>query len=369
LDRILELLLAAFGGAGVLGAVAVVYVLFYPERAEKFLALLFRFLSHIQRFSSRAWKHYQKHDLQSHINDFVKCQIKELPGFYAEGVTLIWADPKTTKDAFLKDGRVVVRLSKNDTHSANFARATYFFVSTSLLHRAKRYLAPSQGKATDLYVTSKLLRQQKPEVVDYFLETYLHPELDDNHGKAKDLFARFETLDGAGLFFSIYLRELDYLGRKVFGHKRNDSIVREVKELIDFLERFSQRRTGVDSDLDFMKEYCKFGIMIVGRAATVLSTWQPYIEYIRNRAYPKRIETLYVLGRAERVEAIRWVAASVRDCYECVAQHKYTAPLKTDRGVVKSPTYLAVLRLQSLPAVVTHDEPEVLEAPVGATRN
>ena len=336
-DHIITVVLTSMGTAAAL----LVIFIFVPEKVEKWAALICKCWYSLTK---TAHKTYVKHDVQSHVNDFVRRRTSELPGFYAKGVRLEWATEETTREAFLKSDEVIVRISPKHSDAQNIALAMHMFVSKSLLHRAKRYISPSQGRATDLYVTTQLLREQKPDVVDYFLETFLHPGLGDSHEKTLMLYQQFESIDAAGVFFHVYIRELDSLGRKVFGKRKSDQIIREVKELIDFLERFSTRRIGADSDLFFQKDYCKFALMIVGRREVVTASITPYLDYINNHVQPQQIETLYLLGPQDRVEPIRQILYEIRAVFECVSTHKYVARLNTDKGEVKAPTYLAVLR-------------------------
>lgn len=190
-------------GGGLSTGFLLIYLLAYPEKIEKLSALFWGLIHRLGWFAKFAHKKYVKHDIQSHINDFVRRRTREMPGFYAKGVKLKWTGPETSKEAFLQNDQVVITISSEKSGAANIATATYMFVSTSLLHRAKRYISPSQGRATDLFVTARLLRDQKPEVIDYFLEAFLHPALDDKRKKALGIFTCLEHIDSVGLFFPV----------------------------------------------------------------------------------------------------------------------------------------------------------------------
>ncbi len=150
-----------------------------------------------------------------------------MPGFQVKGVKLEWIEADVKRQAFLEADRVVVRVKRNDPHHENFVKAVYLFVSTALLYRAKRYISPPQGRAIDLFVTAEIFREQRPEVVDHFLEEYLHPQIDDGSARVTTLFEHFALISKAGLFFPVFLQEMDYLGRKVFGKAKNQEVVTE----------------------------------------------------------------------------------------------------------------------------------------------
>lgn len=335
-------------------AVLFIILLLYPEKIEKLSALIWKFICRLKLLGTYARKTYIKHDLQSHVNDFVRRATKDVPGLHAKGVRIEWEKPgDTSRESFLRDGEVIIRLSYKKSEAENVATAVYWFVSQSLLHRAKRYISPSQGQATDLFVTTKLLQQQKPDVVDCFLESYLHPGLREKKGKPLELYEKFEQIDQVGLFFPLYLREVDYLGQKVFGKPQRDQIHKEINELVDHLNRFSQRVLGEDIQTEFQKVHCKFEIMIVGKSDVVKSSLNPYIEYIRYQVEPSNIETLYMIGSLDNVEAIRRIAMEVADSFEVVASHKFKGQIRPEVGKTETvQSYLLVLRAKNRPLVI-----------------
>lgn len=350
-NPLIVILVAVFGGASLPGAL-IVYLLIFPDKFEKLVAVVSKGCWRLKLFGVSARKTYLKYDLQSSVNAFVRRTAKDVPGLYARGIRVEWEKPgEIDRDSFLKGEDVIVRLSHKRSEAENLATAVYLFVATSLLHRAKRYISPSQGKATDLFVTSKLLEQQKPDVVDYFLEQYLHPGLVDKKGKPQELYEKFEQIDRTGLFFPLYLREVDHLGQKVFGKPLKDQIIIEINDLIDYLIRFSRRAVGEEIELDFQKNYCKFGIMIVGKVSVVSRSLKPYINYISNHVKPSNIETLYMIGHLHNVEAIRRIAAEVHESFEEIASLKYRGQIRVDGEIKSVPQYLLVLRAKNRPLV------------------
>lgn len=333
--------------------VLLIILLLYPEKIEKLSALIWKCIYRLKLLGTYARKTYIKHDLQSHVNDFVRRTTKDVPGLHAKGVRIEWEKPgDTTRESFLRDGEVIIRLSHKKSEAENVATALYWFVSKSLLPRAKRYISPSQGQATDLFVMTKLLQQQKPDVVDCFLETYLHPGLREKKGKPLELYDKFEQIDRVGLFFPVFLREVDHLGQKVFGKPLKDQIIIEINDLINHLTKFSQRVVGEEMDLNFQKNYCKFGLMIVGKSVVVTASVTPYVSYIRDHVVPSNIETLYMIGHLDNVEAIRRVAAEVRDSFDEIASHKFKGQIHPEVGKTETvESYLLVLRAKDRPLV------------------
>ena len=119
---------------------------------------------------------YVKYDLQGRINDFTKRVSRTAPYFENTRIVVEWTETQQNKRVFLDNDRVILRLRREDPDDLNFVHGAYWAVATCLLPKVKRYISPSQRKALDLFVTSKIIEQEKFHVIEHFLEHYLHPE-------------------------------------------------------------------------------------------------------------------------------------------------------------------------------------------------
>ena len=297
-----------------------------------------------------AHKKYIEHDFQGNVNEFVKKHAKDMPGFQVKGVKLEWVEADVKRQAFLEADRVVVRVKRDDPHHENFVKAVYLFVSTALLYRAKRYISPPQGRAIDLFVTAEIFREQRPEVVDHFLEEYLHPQIDDGSARVTTLFEQFDVISKAGFFFPVFLQEMDYLGHKVFGRAKTQEIVTEVNGLIEFLRTLALRRVGDEEvDLHFVKLYCRFAVVIVGKSIKLkksVAPTAPYVNFIRD-GLERNVETVYLVGHAENENHIRRVCADLSDKYDLASEKKFSKLIIVGKEKRKLHTFLAVLRAKN----------------------
>ena len=348
MTTLLVALLAALGGAGGVAVIIAIIVLLNPEKVDIWVALFWRFLSFFGGVARGAKKRYVKHDLQGRLNVFSKGLHKDAP-FLAETKVQVEFTDEITKKAFLEQGKVILRLRRDDDDDVNFMHGSYLFVSASLLAKTKRYVSPSQRKSLDLYMTTQLLQEEKPSVLGMFLDENLHPESVDADGKEARYIDAFAKIDEGGLFKEVVLQELDYLGDKVFGKRKDDKIVTEVNDLIQFLESVATRRIGEDRDLQFSGDYCRFGIVIVGKPTTVSASGHlPYVAYINKQLIPKQVETIYVVGRAENREVIDVVSQNLESSYEKVRSCDSTVVLSYDQGRRERKQYLVVLRTKGV---------------------
>ena len=222
------------------------------------------------------------------------------------------------------------------------------FVSTGLLYQVKRYLSQSQRKAVDLYTTTNLLEREKPGVKGYFLDNYLHPELADANSKIARFFDAFAKIDKGGYFYPVLLQELDFLGQKVFGARKDDQIISEVNSLIEFLEPIASRQIGGEENLDFRQQYCRFAIMIVGRSYKLTPEGDVYVDYVMKHLIPEKIETLYMLGLWQNRHIIKKICETLNDVYDECRTRRSKVVLRYGEETVERDQFLVVLRMKGV---------------------
>lgn len=349
MDRLLGSLLDLLPGLGIVGLLIIILLL-NPEKIEKWSAMLWFVLARFGTLFKGAHKKYVKHDLQARINTFVKTVAADIPGMISKKVDIEWVSGDITRKSFLQDGKVIVRLRRDDPQQCNFVHGAYLFVSTSLLYKAKRYISPSQREAIDLYITSDLLKLQKPGVRDFFLEEYLHPRLAAKRSKRLAYFDQFARIHTGGLFYPVLLQELDFLGSKVFGGPKDDRLIHEADSLIGFLKDIASRTIGEETDLEFVRKYCRCAIVIIGRPSKLLVSTTPYIEFIRQHLIPEKIENIYVVGKWDNRHPIDEICQGVGDTYDIWSSGKSKGVLKykyPDREI-QIEQYSVVLRLRGV---------------------
>jgi len=333
------------GGSGPL--VLLLLLLLWPEKIETWSALLWRFLNQLRILYHIANKRYIKHDIQGRVNEFTRRLAREVPTFRPLGIKVEWISASTTKQSFIDDGKVVVRLKREDNNNYNFVQASMLFISQSLLLKAKRYISQSQKEAADLFTGMKLFESEKGEVVDVFISDWLFPKIGDSESKVAGYFRRYELIDRSGLFFPVYLQELNFLGEKVFGKRRDDLIIREVDDLIDFLENYAKRVIGQDIELRFEKPHCRFAIMIVGKGfkVKVQGSIDPYVNFIKGKLVSAEIETLYIMGPAENERFIRQICQHCDQSFRVIFTRNPTVTLQYPDGKSgQCNSHLTVLR-------------------------
>ncbi len=319
-----------------------------PDKAQIWASWFWAGLS---KFYRGAQKQYTKYDLQGRINEFGREVGREAP-FLAATQVRVEFTKEAEREAFLKGDTVIIRLRTSDREDQNFIHGAYMFVSTSLLFKAKRYLSSTQRTALDLFVTAKLLGKKRPAALGRFLDNYVHPELAKANAKEGPLFAKFEAIESRGHFYSVVLQEFDFLGSKVFGKRKDDRVITEVRSFIDLMENFALRKVGEEGDLNHVGVYCRMALVIIGkRVVLTVEGTRPYINYIRRELIPKQIETIYLVGAGDNSPALDTVAQRIADAYEVYRTRRYVTMLEFQDGTKQqTEQYLVVLRMKGISA-------------------
>ncbi|MDH5505760.1 MAG: hypothetical protein OEZ02_00885 [Anaerolineae bacterium] len=326
----------------------VLYFLFFPEKADKNLAMLFSLLRLI---GLQFQKGFFKHDIQSRVNSFVKTLSRQTSDLETTKLRIEWVEKDIDQQAFIDAGKLILRLKKDDPGDMNFANGAYLYVSTSLLYRTKKYLSKSQKQAVDLFVTSKLIANEKTSVIGFFLDNFLHPITSDGNSKTAAIMDKFGRIDRAGLYFPILIQELTFLGYKFFGALKNQFIISEVNSLIDHLDKVSTREIGDEAvPLNFIQNYCKCGIAIIGRYQVINKGINPYIEYLRSLMTHEKLETVYILANYRNRKKIDSIVANTKSFFEKVDARKVNQTLThPEFGQFDSEGYIITLRAKSVP--------------------
>lgn len=330
-------LVSAVGGGSI-----VVYFVKHPEAIDKWMALIAKF----SKTFSKKWEYtYVKRDVQSIVNGYITKLSNQVPNLLVKRVTLDWVDEQLTAEQFIKNDMLVMRMHKSNNQALNVVNATFTFVSHSLLVKAKSYIAKYQKNAIDLYVSYKILENEKIQLLQTYVQEILKEGLTNKN--TNDFYGKFFDIDKAGIFFPVFLTEMTFLGEKVFGNKRKDQeIFDEVSRLVVFLYQYAHRKHHEESISEFNGNYCKFAIRIVGMSVKIQKQGEGV--YVRNiLQIPSSTETIYIIGGRDNRDFINKI---VSEClktmpYDLYNTYEYSAVLKdANNDDYKCKSYLTILR-------------------------
>lgn len=284
-------ILAAFLGGVALPVGVIAFAATHPDETQKWLAYFFDLISKI-------WKGFQyqaiKFDLQSRINSFVSTLNSNSATSFPK-VSIKWAG-RDNEEVIWEEGRVLLVMRDKKNRTKNLVHASHLFVSETLLKRSKVHLSKSQKTSVDLFATKLILEKESPAALEYFVSGYLVPEL-AKRDRVSDFLKQFVAIDKMGAFFPILIQELTFLGNTIYLEKPSAEIVKEVNDLINFLEAFSLRHIGDTTTQEtFTGRYIRCAIRIIAtravREAGKVEGRRQLITAWLQRGYPN----IYIIG-------------------------------------------------------------------------
>jgi len=281
---------------GIVVAIIIGFLIFrYPEKVQKWVGIIAGFLSFIFRTKGYfSIKNEVEGKLNSYVADFEVGTNANFPR-----VKIEWIGKDEEEKIVFEDYETIIVIRNKEHRNKNFVHAAYFFTSEVLLKKVKDKLSKSQKKSLNLFTTKNVLERQSASSVEQFMYDYFKPEIERSE-KIREYIKKFCDIEKIGLFFPVLIRELDYIGGKVFLSAEDVQEIRsEVNNLIDFLHNFSIRKEHDDTQEIFSGKYTKCAIKIV---ATILTREANNIESQKQNIEKNFIggcENVYIIGRAE----------------------------------------------------------------------
>jgi hypothetical protein len=324
-----------------------IYYLRNPEKFEKLVGALSKFFKFVSKKFDRS---YVKYDLQGKINDYLKKVSKRVKHIDIKKIKVEWIDVSSqTESEYIQNGEMIIRLKKGEHQNENIVKASMAFISHAFLKKAKSYIAKYQRESMDLFACYDLLKEEKTEILDQFVQDFMKDKMDNN--KIAEFFEKYTDIDDVGIFYPVLVQELTFLGEKVFAKKReSQKIYQEVTDVVNFLYRYANRKLREDNINDFTGDYCKFGIRIIGRSLVINRDGERvYANHLRKISTNN--ETLYLIGNKEHKEFMNKVFNSCKSeiKYSLLSEETYEATIKDPDGndfVVKN--YMMTIRNDSI---------------------
>lgn len=128
-------------------------------------------------------------------------------GLLPHGVNIKWAEP-SGRDAFLKEGKIVVCLESSHNEARNFARAVMLYVTEDLVRDSQHYVDNLIMMSAKLSLGRKMLvMDRKLHALRYFNEEFIEPEV-SRKPKIGDYITSMQTMDEQGHFCRILCENL-----------------------------------------------------------------------------------------------------------------------------------------------------------------
>lgn len=317
-----------------------IFLLFYIfEHGEKIDEWVTRVNKFLLWLGIRRDKKYVAGDIRSRINSASKKINKEAEGIVTKKVDIVWVDQDNI-DAFLRDGKVIIRMRHYSDQDKNVVNAIMYYVKTGVLNTGKRYLSEKIQLALDLSITKKILSEKADgsSVMDYFSANTFKNYIGCDE-EIKKRFLTIELMEEKGLLTRILLREIRYIGNKLYPRTPTNKMLTETERFFTFLEPFANHKVGNDDigEWQFIDGNIQVGILFVASHDTInMHGLDPYLNRVR-KELDSGCKRIYMFGRGKNnVNAVELIIESIE---------------KEAPRVKIKPEYYFEIRKEKLPAV------------------
>jgi len=300
--------------------VALVYVLTHPENAERILSWLFRLFANVSQLADRG---YVANDIQASVNGFCAALNKTAPGAAPHKLKISWVHSES-REAFLRNGEIIVRLRHHPDQDRNLVAATLAFLGKDLLIRARTYLDERLCRSIDLTAArGVLLNAKRPHALDHFHNEVLEPETRATPGLLEDCQV-LQRLDRDGYFTRVLLREMTAFGNRLFPGMPDPDDRIQARAFVKFLRTIVEKGRGEDVPLRFVTPQLKVGFVLVARQERRQDfDPAPYMDAIK-RHFRSGAETVYLCGEGANIDYVTAVSRRFLATKEGVKEeHRY----------------------------------------------
>ena len=295
----MNLLLAAVGGFGLTSAFWITLATYLYKNPDQFQKWAGMIAWAVTWFYEKADYFAIQNEFEGRMNGFVSDletnSVTQLPRarikFAASG----------EKEEFIWEERSAILIMRDRKHrTRNFVHAAYFYTTEILLRKSKLHLSKKQKESLDLFTTKKILDRTYAAAVEQFMIDYFSPHVEKNED-VRTSIAAYDEIFKKGLYFSILIQELTYLGHKVFLKKPTGEVVSEIDALVNFLQNYAKREDHDYRTPDiFIGKYMRCAIRIVAARETRERGDTEGHKTNLCRTFRDGFENIYIIGNDSR---------------------------------------------------------------------
>jgi len=286
-------IIVSFGSGAITTAIILLWCFCNLDKIERFFAFLYRTFSWISTkleygkiaFNIQAAVNNVGNEINNNCNEVLPYAMK-----------IKWAKSAKDAEAFLRNGEIIITMDYSPNSDRNLVVSTLAYLEKGLLPVARPYIDESLMKATDYTVAKKIFSANYGALpMNYFLQNYLKPEIESDPLLQKDC-SLLDNINEAGFLSTIYLRQIQLFGNKVYPSYPNPSIKKESRSFAAFLERIATRNFGEYTNLTFAHSRIRVHILLVAQEETKYWGTEAYLRRIKINL-DRGIEYTYICAR------------------------------------------------------------------------
>lgn len=331
MNEIVGYVISFLGGGGIV-AFLIIWGLRNLDKVEVLGAWFYRTFC----WAFRKWEYNRAAtDVQAAVNTVGEAVNREAEDALPHAMKIEYA--KTTQDAeaFLRDGKIIVTMGHSPDRDRNLVVSTIAYLSKGLLPRVRPYVDNVLMRATDFAVAKRIFASTgRSTVVSFFFQNYLEPEIQVEPQLQRDC-TLLDGLERVGFFSRIFLKQLTYLGDKVFPATPDDFTQQETRDFAEFLTNIAAKERGEDvaGGLTFGRSRIRVSVMLVAREKTRMWGAEPYVRRTKINL-DAGIENMYICARgAENISLAEQVASEQETVgrLRVITRHRFSQTIDGER--------------------------------------
>lgn len=283
-------------GVPIVAIVAVmllVYVLMFPEKAEKVGLWLKTPFFKLFKWCGRS---YVSSAVGTSVSDFLNKELlKRFDHASFSKVKVKFNLIRSTEEVNLLQNTMIIRLNTSNDQTRNKLAAASLAIPKVVCPYIRSNLDKEVNKAIDLAVLRKFADRLGHDGSLFYKENFLDPEVLSNP-TVSELVAKLNRIDKTGYFISIFANELNYVGKGIYGRSDITNKTADVVGFLNYLLAIAEREEGDDTELSYRSTSINVNILLLARLDKVHQFGaEPYRQRLK-RNFREGSESTYIVA-------------------------------------------------------------------------
>jgi hypothetical protein len=291
MDKLIELMLN-YGLIHALLLIVIILIVQDPNRAFKLRSLIISPFYKLFKWFKRT---YVANEVANNVNTFFS---RELSGEDVS-VKINWV--RSEADPIFKKGKLIVLMKKEEDQARNILTATKYALPKVVCPIFRHHVKSSYTSAIDLAILQKLANKLGNHGKYVFKKYFLNPEIESDQEIVETL-QKLIKIDKTGLFTTIFLNELDYVGEGLFADLSSVDRTSELLKFLNFLCTIADREIGEEIELISFSDVFKVSVILLAKSQ--VASKRGLIPYLRrlNKNLEKGADSTYIIAFPQAFE-------------------------------------------------------------------
>lgn len=237
--------------------------------------------------------------ISGYLFDFTNNHIISfLPGIEKFSFKIKWVS--SPEDPILNENNsIIIRLKEDKDQTRNILMATKLALPQVICPYIRNNISKNLETSVDLVVLRKMANMLGNHGKLIFKKYFLDNEIKESI-KLQTYFQQLVELDNRGYFISIFINELDYLGKGLYADSNLTDVTESIEKLLEFLIVLCNWRKGDGIiPLDYNSKNINLGIILLAiTERTINEGLRPYVKRI-NKKFSQGSHSVYIIAEPE----------------------------------------------------------------------